>query len=109
MCGRIACCFRTHLHLVDVHSMRGTGLDVNLNRWTASFCTDDMVEMVIKGNVIERYWVAAGMSQGSLLSSIIFASHMSGFEKSVHGRVSRVEGLSFMDNVGRVPKGSDVS
>jgi hypothetical protein len=56
-----------------VHTMKGKGIDVDLRRWTASFLPDRTVEMVIKGNVMERHLVEAGIPQGSPVSLILFA------------------------------------
>jgi len=38
-----------------MHTIRGKGMDGDLIRWTASFVTDRMVEMVIECNVMERH------------------------------------------------------
>jgi hypothetical protein len=65
--------------------------------------------MVIDGNVMERHPVEAGIPQGSPVSPILFAIYTSGLIKWVGERVSGIEGLSFVDDVGWMATGSDVS
>jgi hypothetical protein len=91
------------------HTMKGKGIDGNLIRWMASFLSDRTVEMVIEGNVMERHPVEAAIPQGSPVSSILFAIYISGLIKWVEERVSGIEGLSFMDDVGWMATRSDVS
>jgi len=91
-----------------VHTMKGKGIDEDLIRWTASFLSDRTVEMVIEANVMERRPVESGIPQGSPLSPILFPIYTSGLIKWVEERVSRIDGLSFMDDVGWMATGSDV-
>jgi hypothetical protein len=65
--------------------------------------------MVIEGNVMERHLVEAGISQGSPVSPILFAIYTSGLIKWVEMRISGIEGLSFVDDVGWMATGCDVS
>jgi hypothetical protein len=44
--------------------MKGKGIDGDLIRQMASFLSDQTVEMVIEGNVLERRPVEAGIPQG---------------------------------------------
>jgi hypothetical protein len=92
-----------------VHTMKGKGIDGDLIRWTASFLSDQTVEMVIEGNVMERRPEEAGIPQGSPVSPILFAIYTSGLVKWVEERLSGIEGLSFVDDVGWMATGSDVS
>jgi hypothetical protein len=64
--------------------------------------------MVIEGSVIERSPVEAGIPEGSLVSLILFAIYTSGLIKWVEERVSGIEGLTFVDDVGWMTTGSDV-
>jgi hypothetical protein len=64
-----------------IHTMRGKGIDRDFTLWTASFLSDGMVEMVMKGNVMERHPVEAGIPQGSPVSPILIASFTSGLLK----------------------------
>jgi len=92
-----------------IHTMRVKGMDGGLIRWTASFLSDRKFEMVIEGNVMERHPVEAGIPQGSPVSPILFAIHMSGLIKLVEERVTGAKGLSSVDDVGWVATGNDVN
>jgi hypothetical protein len=89
--------------------MKSKGTDGDLIRWTASFLTDRTVEMVIEGNVMQRQPVEAGIPQGSPASPILFAIYTLGRMKWVEERVSGVEGLTFVDDVGWVATGGVVN
>jgi hypothetical protein len=65
--------------------------------------------MIIEGNAMERHPVEAGVPQGSPVSPIHFAIYTSGLTKWVEHYVSEAEGLSFVDDLGRVATGSDVN
>ena len=92
-----------------VHTIQGKGINGDLIQWTASILSEQTVEMVIEGNVIERSTVEAGLAQGSLVSPILFSNFTSALMKWVAERVSGIEGLSFMDNVGWMAPGSNLS
>jgi len=49
---------------------------------------------------MERRQVESGIPEGSPLPPILFAIYTSGLMIWVDGRVSRIEGLSFVDDVG---------
>lgn len=68
-----------------------------------------MVEMVIKGTVMQRPPPQASIQQGSLVSLILFAMYTSGFEQCIEQRVTGVKGLSFVDNVRCATTGSDIT
>jgi hypothetical protein len=59
--------------------------------------------------VKERHQVAASIPQHSPVSPNLFAIHMSRLIKWVEVRVSRAEGLSFMDDVRCVATGNDIN
>lgn len=65
-----------------------------------------MVQMVIKGNVKERHLVEAGIPHCSLQSFNLFANDTAALMNWVQERVSRDEGLYFVDSIGRVVTGS---
>jgi len=64
--------------------------------------------MIIEGNAMTRHLVEAGVPQGSPLSPILFAIYTSGLIKWVKEYVS-AEGLSVVDDLGRVATGSNVN
>jgi hypothetical protein len=68
-----------------------------------------MVEMIIEGNTVERHPVEAGVPQRSPVSPILFAIYTSGLIKWVEEYVLEAEGLSFVDDLGRVATGCDVN
>jgi hypothetical protein len=51
--------------------MKVRQLDGDLIRWTESFLSERTVEMIIKGNALERHPVEAGVPQGSSVSPIL--------------------------------------
>jgi len=53
--------------------------------------------------------VEAGVPQGSPVSPILFPIYTSGVIKWVEKRVSRIEVLQLVDNVGWIATGSDIS
>lgn len=59
-----------------------------------------MVEMVFKGNVMERHPVKAGIPLGTPVSPMLFEIYMSALMYWVEQIVSRVEQLSVMDDLG---------
>jgi hypothetical protein len=91
-----------------VNLMKVRQMDGDLIRWTESFLSERMVEMVIKGNAMERHPVAAGVAQGSPVSPILFPIYTSGQIKWVEDYVL-AEGLSVVDDLGWVAMGSDVN
>jgi hypothetical protein len=91
-----------------VNIMKVRQMDGDLIRWTESFLSETMVEMIIEGNAMERYRVEAGVLQGSPMSPILFAIYTSGLIKWVEAYVP-AEGLSFVDDLGWVVAGSDVN
>jgi len=91
-----------------IHAMKAKRIDGDLIRWTESFLSERMVEMVIEGNLSQSHPVEAGVPQGSTLSPILFAIHTSGLMKWVEERV-QAEGLSFVDDLGWVATGMDVN
>jgi len=92
-----------------IHTIRDKGMDGDRMQWTASLLTDRTVTMVLEGNVMERHPVEAGIPQGSPVSVILFAIYTSGLIKRVEERVTRGEGLSFVDDIGLVATGNDLN
>jgi len=92
-----------------VHTMNGMGIQGGRIRWTASVLSDRNVEMVIEGNVIERRLVEAVMPQGLPVSPILFAIYTCGLITWVEVRVSTIEGLTLVDDIGWMATGSDLS
>jgi len=92
-----------------VHTIKGKGIDGDLVRWTASFLSDRTVEMVIQGNIMKRRPVETGIPQGSSVSPILFAIYTSGLTTWLQQRVSGIEGLSFLDDVGWMATSADFS
>jgi hypothetical protein len=90
-----------------VNLMHVRQMDGDLMRRTGSFPLERTVEMVIKGNALERHPVEAGVSQGSPVSPILFVIYTSGQIRLVEECVSEAEGLSFVDDLGWVASGSD--
>jgi len=68
-----------------------------------------MVEIVIDGNVIDRYPVEAGIPQDSPVSPILFTIYMSGLIEQVKESVAGAEGLYLVDDVGSVAMRNDVN
>ena len=83
-------------------------MDGDIIRWTEIFLSESMVDMVIKGNAMDREPVEAGVPQSSSVSLILFAIYTSGLIKWVTEDESEAEGLSFVHNLGWVATGSDV-
>jgi len=84
-------------------------MDGDLVQWTESFPSQRTVEMIIKGNTMERHPVEAGVPQGSPVSPILFAISHSGQIQWVKEYVPEAEGLSIVDDLCWVPTGSDVN
>jgi len=64
-----------------VTSMKVRQMDGDLVRWTESFLSERMVEMMIECTTMERHPVEAGVQQGSPVSLILFAIYTSGLIK----------------------------
>jgi len=92
-----------------VNLMKVRQMDGDLIRWMESFLSERTVEIIIEGNAMERHPVEAGVPQGSPVSPILFAVYTSGLIKWVEEYVSEAEGLSFVDDLGWVATGSDVT
>jgi hypothetical protein len=84
-------------------------IDRDLIRWTESFLSARMDEMIIDGNAMERHPVEGGVPQGSPGSPILFAIYTSRQIKWVKKYVSEAERLSVADNLGWVVTGTDVN
>jgi hypothetical protein len=91
-----------------IHAMEAKKIDGDLIRWTESFLSERMVEMVIEGNVLQSHPVEAVVPQGSPVSRILFAIHTAGLIMWVEERV-QAEGLSFVDDIGPVATWRDVN
>jgi hypothetical protein len=65
--------------------------------------------MIMEGSVMEGRPVNAGIPPGLLVSPIVFATYTSGLMKWVEVRVSGIEGLSFVDDVGWISAGRDMT
>jgi len=65
--------------------------------------------MIIEGNAMDRHPVEAGVPQGSPVSPILFAIYTSSLIKWVEEYVPEADGLSFVDDLGWVAIGSEVS
>lgn len=59
------------------HTITRKGMNRHLISWTASFLTDRKVKTVIKGNVMQRRLVNAGIAQSSLVCLMLFAIYPS--------------------------------
>jgi hypothetical protein len=66
-----------------INAMKAKWIVGDLIRWTGSFLSDRMVEMVIEGNVLQSHPVEAGIPQGSPVSPIVFATYTAGLVKWV--------------------------
>jgi len=91
-----------------IHAMKAKKIDGDLIRWTESFLSERMVEMVIEGNVLHSDPGEAGVPRRSPLSPILFAIHTAGLTKWVEERV-QAEGLSVVDDLGWVATRKDVN
>jgi hypothetical protein len=89
--------------------MKGKGIDGDLIGWTAGILSNRTVEMLIEVNVVESCLEDARIPQGSPVTPIRLAIYTSGLITSVEESVSVIKGLSFVDDVGWVATGSDVS
>jgi hypothetical protein len=68
-------------------------------QWMESFLSERQVEMIIKGNAMERHPLEAGVLQGSPVSTILFAIYTSGLIIWVEEFVLQAEGLSFIHDL----------
>jgi hypothetical protein len=84
-------------------------MDGDLVRWTESFLSDRMVEMIIEGNAMERHTVEVGVPQGSSVSPILLAIYTSVLINWVQEYVSETEGLFIVHGLRWVVTGSDVN
>jgi len=92
-----------------VYLMKVRQMDGDLIRWTESFLSERMVEMIIEGNANERHPVEAGVPQGSPVSPIIFALYTTGHIKWVEEYISEAEGLYCVDDLSSLATGNDVN
>ena len=63
--------------------MKVREMDGDLVRWTESFLSERMVEMIILDSVMDRHPVEARITQGSPVSPIFFVIYISGLIKWV--------------------------
>jgi hypothetical protein len=82
------------VNLMTVRQMDGDRI-----RWTESFLSERTLEMIFKGNTMERHPVEAGVPQGSPVSPILCVIYTSGMIKWVEEYVSQAEGLFFVDDL----------
>jgi len=92
------------LNLMKVRQMDG-----DLVRWTESFLSETIVQIIIKGNCKKRHPVEAGVPQGSPVSPILFVIYTSGLIKWVEEYVSEADRLFVVDDLGRVATGCNVN
>jgi len=92
-----------------VNLMKVRKMDRDLIRWMESFLSERTVEIRIEGNATERDPLEVGVPQRSPLSPILFAIYTSGLIKWVEEYIAEAEGLSFVDYLGWVATGGDVS
>jgi len=91
-----------------VNLMKVRQMDGYLIQWTKRFLSERTVEMIIEGNAMESPPVEAGVPQCSPMSPILFPISTTRLIKWAKQYVS-AEGLSFVENLGRVATGSDVN
>jgi hypothetical protein len=92
-----------------VYTIPGKGIDRDLIQSAVSFLSNQTIEMIIEGNVMQRCPVEAEIPQGSPVFPILFAMYTSGLIKLVDNRVSGIDGLPSVDDVGWIATGSDIS
>jgi hypothetical protein len=92
-----------------VNMMQVRQLDGDLIQWKQRLLSERKVVMTIEDNIMQRHPVGTAVAQGSPLSPILFAIYTSELMKWVEEYVSKAEGLSMVDDVGRVATGSDVN
>ena len=63
-----------------IQAMKDKKIDGELIRWTESFLSDWMVEMVIEGNLLQSHPVEAGVPQGSSVLPILLMIRMLDYE-----------------------------
>jgi len=51
--------------------MKVRQIDIDLIQWMVSVLSESTVEMVFKGNAMERQFMHAGVPQGSIVSPIL--------------------------------------
>jgi len=92
--------------LVNLVKVSQMGRDIK--RWTESFLSETMVEIIMEGNAMERYSLEAVVPLGSPVSPIVFVIYISGFITWIKEYVS-AERLTYVDNLGWVATGRDVN
>lgn len=90
-----------------IHTIIFLGMNRDLIQYKASCLTDQTVNMVIEGNVMDRRPEDAAIPQCSLVPVIILTIYSSGCLQLVEERDSGAEDLYFMDNVRWVATGID--
>jgi hypothetical protein len=81
-------------------------MDGDLMPWTKSYVSERTVEMIIKGNAMERDPVEAGVPYGSPVSPILLMIYISERLKCVEEGIS-AKGQSIVDDFGLVATGSN--
>jgi hypothetical protein len=92
-----------------VNIMKVRQMDGDLIKWTESFLLEKTVELIFKGNTMERQPVEAGVTEGSPVSPIIFAIYTSELIKWAEEYISEAKGLSFVDDLSWMVTGRDVN
>ena len=82
-----------------VNLMKVRQMDGDLIQWLKSFLSDRTVEIIIKGNDMERHPVEEGVPQGSAVSPILFVIYTSGLFRWVEDYVSAGKGLFFPNDL----------
>jgi len=91
-----------------IHAMKAKKIDGDLIRWTESFLSQRMVEMVIESNELQSHPVEEGVPQGSPISPILFAIHIAGLIKWGE-EIVKAEALCYVVDLGWVATGKDVN
>jgi hypothetical protein len=86
-----------------IHAMMSKKIDGDLIRWTESFLSERMVEMVIEANVLPSHPLKAGVPQGSPVSPSLFAILTAGLRIKWLEERAQAEVLFFVDEHGCVP------
>ncbi len=83
-------------------------IDEDLVTWTSSFLTNRKIQLVIDGHENKVREIETGISQGSLVSPILFLIYISGVFDEVSETSPLVTSLSFVDDLGFIASGSSV-
>jgi retron-type reverse transcriptase len=84
------------------------GIAGNIVHWVDSFLSDRRAMLIIDGRTGKTYGIQAGLPQGSPVSPVLFILSISAMFEWLEQRHSKLQTISFVDDIGLVVNCDDL-